>query len=69
MGLFGYRPTAFYNSAFDGGLVRKTFGMTIEETDLKVVFDRMQEVDQEELDKDLAYVRGAFPFGDGGTRA
>lgn len=64
LGLFGYRPTAFYNSAFDEGLIRKTFGITIEETDLKVVFDRMQEVDQAELDKDLAYVRKAFPFGD-----
>ena len=64
LGLFGYRPTAFYNSAFDEGLIRKTFGLTIEETDLKVVFDRMQEVDREALDKDLAYVRNTFPFGD-----
>lgn len=64
LGLFGYRPTAFYNSAFDEGLIRKTFGLTIEETDLKVVFDRMQEVDREALDRDLAYVRNTFPFGD-----
>ena len=64
LGLFGYRPTAFYNSAFDEGLIRKTFGLTIEETDLNVVFDRMQEVDREALDKDLAYVRNTFPFGD-----
>lgn len=41
IGLFGYRPTAFYNSAFDEGLIRRTFGVRIEETDLKVVFDRM----------------------------
>lgn len=64
LGLFGYRPTAFYNSAFDEGLIRKTFGLTIEETDLKVVFDRMQEVDREALEQDLAYVRNTFPFGD-----
>ena len=64
LGLFGYRPTAFYNSAFDEGLIRKTFGLTIEETDLKVVFDRMQTVDEEELNRDLAYVRKTFSLGD-----
>lgn len=64
LGLFGYRPTAFYNSAFDEGLIRKTFGITIEETDLKVVFDRMMEVDEEELNKDLAYIRELYQFGD-----
>lgn len=64
LGLFGYRPTAFYNSAFDEGLIRKTFGLTIEETDLKVVFDRMQEVDEAELSRDLAYVKNAFALGD-----
>lgn len=63
LGLFGYRPTAFYNSAFDEGLIRKTFGLTIEETDLKVVFDRMQEVDREALDRDLAYVDDTFTRG------
>lgn len=63
LGLFGYRPTAFYNSAFDEGLIRKTFGLTIEETDLKVVFDRMQEVDQAELSRDLAYVKDTFSLG------
>lgn len=64
LGLFGYRPTAFYNSAFDEGLIRKTFGITIEETDLKVVFDRMQQVDEEELNRDLAYVKETFCLGD-----
>lgn len=64
LGLFGYRPTAFYNSAFDEGLIRKTFGITIEETDLKVVFDRMQEVDEEALSKDLAYIKELYQFGD-----
>lgn len=64
LGLFGYRPTAFYNSAFDEGLIRKTFGITIEETDLKVVFDRMMEVDEEELNKDLDYIKSVYQFGD-----
>ena len=64
LGLFGYRPTAFYNSAFDEGLIRKTFGISIEETDLKVVFDRMLEVDEEELKKDLEFILGGFKLGD-----
>ena len=51
LGLFGYRPTAFYNSAFDEGLIRRTFGVKIEETDLKVVFDSMQGMDQSEVDR------------------
>lgn len=64
LGLFGYRPTAFYNSAFDEGLIRKTFGIAIEETDLKVVFDRMQEVDEDELNRDLEYIRKTYALGD-----
>lgn len=64
LGLFGYRPTAFYNSAFDEGLIRKTFGIAIEETDLKVVFDRMQEVDEDELNKDLEYIKKTYALGD-----
>lgn len=64
LGLFGYRPTAFYNSAFDEGLIRKTFGITIEETDLKIVFDRMEAIDPEALDKDMLHVRETFPLGD-----
>lgn len=37
LGLLGYRPTAFYNCAFDEGLIWRTFGVKIEETDLKMV--------------------------------
>lgn len=46
-GLFGYRPTAFYNCAFDEVVLRRTFGINVEETDLKVVFDRMEELPEE----------------------
>lgn len=42
LGLLGYRPTAFYNCSFDESLIRRTFGVKIEETDLKVVFDKME---------------------------
>lgn len=49
-GLFGYRPTAFYNCSFDEVTIRRTFGINIEETDLKVVFDRMAEFTPEEVE-------------------
>lgn len=64
LGLFGYRPTAFYNSAFDEGLIRRTFGMSIEETDLKVVFDRMQQADPEAVARDMAYIQASYCLGD-----
>ena len=64
LGLFGYRPTAFYNSAFDESLIRRTFGISIEETDLKVVFDRMEQVDPQLVEEDLAKLRARFPFGE-----
>lgn len=64
LGLYGYRPTAFYNSAFDEGLIRKTFGIRMEETDLKVIFDRMQQLDQEEVDKDREFVKATYLQGD-----
>ncbi len=59
-GLFGYRPTAFYNSTFDEALIRKVFGVRMEETDLKVVFDRMETVDAKALEKDLAFINENF---------
>lgn len=60
LGMFGYRPTAFYNSAFDEGLIRRTFGIRIEETDLKVVFDRMAAQDTDAVAEDRALVKSAF---------
>lgn len=60
LGLFGYRPTAFYNSAFDEGLIRRTFGIRMEETDLKTVFDEMEKTDPQELEKDQRLVRDTF---------
>lgn len=54
-GMFGYRPTAFYNCASDEVTIRRTFGVSIEETDLKVVFDEMaalpEEVVAEEMER------------------
>lgn len=55
-GLFGYRPTAFYNCAFDEVVIRRTFGVNMEETDLKVVFDRMAGFPQSEVDAEMRRV-------------
>lgn len=59
-GLFGYRPTAFYNSAFDEGLIRRVFGIRMEETDLKVVFDRMEQIDRAVIDQDMDALMNAY---------
>ena len=64
LGLFGYRPTAFYNSAFDEGLIRRTFGVKIEETDLKVVFDAMEALDANAVLQDRAAVAAAYRLTD-----
>ena len=53
LGLLGYRPTAFYNCSFDESLIRRTFGVKIEETDLKVVFDRMEGLSEEGWKADM----------------
>ncbi len=60
LGLFGYRPTAFYNCAFDEGLIRKTFGVRIEETELKVVFDQMAILDDATVAADMKAVEEAY---------
>ncbi len=60
LGLFGYRPTAFYNSGFNEGLIRRTFGIRMEETDLKVVFDEMDKLPQEEYEADMEKVSSSF---------
>jgi len=60
LGLLGYRPTAFYNCAFDEGLIRRTFGIRIEETDLKVIFDKMAEVNTSEVIEDMKNTSQTF---------
>lgn len=59
-GLFGYRPTAFYNCAFDEVTIRRTFGINVEETDLKVVFDRMAELPEETVKAQMDLVAGTW---------
>jgi L-fucose isomerase-like protein len=60
LGMLGYRPTAFYNSTFDEGLIRRTFGIRMEETDLKVVFDRMEKIDSQKIENDMKAVSEKF---------
>ena len=59
-GLFGYRPTAFYNCAFDEVTIRRTFGINFEETDLKVVFDAMAALPWSEVEAEMARVSGQW---------
>lgn len=59
-GLFGYRPTAFYNCAFDEVVIRRTFGINFEETDLKVVFDTMAQLPWSEVEAEMARISGTW---------
>lgn len=60
LGLLGYRPTAFYNCSFDEGLIRRTFGIKIEETDLKVIFDKMDALPAEDYQTDMKNMSEAY---------
>lgn len=60
LGLLGYRPTAFYNCSFDESLIRRTFGVKIEETDLKVVFDKMDSLPPKQWEADMAAMSKAY---------
>lgn len=60
LGLLGYRPTAFYNCSFDESLIRRTFGVKIEETDLKVVFDKMDQLPKEAYESDMNQMSDSY---------
>lgn len=60
LGLLGYRPTAFYNCSFDEALIRRTFGVKIEETDLKVVFDKMDNLPKEAFEADMKQMSESY---------
>ena len=57
MGLFGYRPTNYYVSTFDEAAIRRTFGMTMNSTDLQVIVEEMEKLPAEAAQADMAYVR------------
>ncbi|MCD7806074.1 MAG: fucose isomerase [Lachnospiraceae bacterium] len=56
-GLFGYRPTAFYNCASDEIAIRRTFGINMEQTDLKVVFDEMAALPLEQVEAEMKHTQ------------
>lgn len=56
LGLAGYRPIAFYSSTFDETLIRKNFGVKMEEYDLKQLFDLAEGIDQERVKIDAEMV-------------
>lgn len=60
LGLLGYRPTAFYNCAFDEFLIRKTFGIRMEETDLKVIFDSMEKQPEDKVEADMKAISSRY---------
>ena len=60
MGLFGYRPTNYYVSTFDEAVIRKTFGITMNATELKTVFDDMAALPEDEVQADIEKVSASW---------
>ena len=60
IGLFGYRPTNYYVSTFDEAAIRRTFGMTMNSTDLCAVDAEMKRLPEDEVSADMAYVKEHF---------
>ena len=60
LGLFGYRPTAYYISCFDEMLIRNTFGIRMDECDLKIVFDKMKELPEAPVKQDMTRMEQTF---------
>jgi L-fucose isomerase-like protein len=52
LGLFGYRPTGFYNSIFSEDLIRKQFGVVMEHVDLSHLITAGNKIDQKLIDED-----------------
>ena len=57
IGLFGYRPTNYYVSTFDEAAIRRTFGMTMNSTDLAVICEEMEKLPEAEVRADMDHVR------------
>ncbi len=53
MGIFGYRPTNYYVSTFDEAAIRRTFGIAMNATELKTVFDDMAALPEGEVRADM----------------
>jgi L-fucose isomerase-like protein len=53
LGLIGYRPTGFYSSTFDETVIRKTFGIKMEECDLSMLLSLAEKADPAKVEKDI----------------
>ena len=53
LGLIGYRPTGFYSSQFNEVLIRKTFGINMEEFDLIHLMNTAKQIAEEDIEKDM----------------
>lgn len=53
LGLLDVTAAPFYNSAFDEGLIYKTFGIPMEETDLKLAFNSMESIESSKIKEDV----------------
>ena len=53
LGLIGYRPTAFYSSQFDETVIRNTFGIIMEETDIAELMKLAETIEQKDVDADM----------------
>ena len=60
LGLFGYRPTNYYVSTFDEAVIRNTFGMAMNATELKTVFDDMAALPAEDVQRDMEMVSSVW---------
>ncbi len=56
MGIFGYRPTNYYVSTFDEAVIRRTFGLSMNATELKTVFDDMAALPEDPVRQDMERV-------------
>lgn len=64
LGLIGYRPTAFYSSTFDETLIRKTFGIFMEEQDLVALTTIAEEIDSTLIEQDVKQLAGSVDMVD-----
>jgi len=61
LGLIGYRPTGFYSSQFDETLIRKTFGITMEEFDVIHLINTANKIAEEDVEKDMKDFASSVP--------
>lgn len=64
LGVVGYRPNGFYSSLFDETLIRKTFGLVMEELDLVYLMNLVEGLDDSDVDADSKLVASRLKIRD-----